>query len=233
MREYPDDPPEDDFPYAKPSVSAWVTAAAVALAVFVLGGFIKTYRQLDALREESRREINDLRSQVETLKNGATMAIQPPARESRIAPLPQARQRLPRQPDRQLERNSSQPAEPQPRIHIPEIDDTERGLTYSFGRSSRPSQLAQASAGLQPGAGSVSPSSPYRCQVIAVNNVQKRLMVEGGENVGLNVGSRLELSRQGRWIGDLRVLEVFDNLAACEVLHATLPPEPGDIVRMP
>ena len=48
-----DDDYDYDFPYAKPPVSAWIAVASVALAVFVLGGFIKTYRQLESLREES------------------------------------------------------------------------------------------------------------------------------------------------------------------------------------
>ncbi len=72
-----------------------------------------------------------------------------------------------------------------------------------------------------------------RIKVIAVNTGMKKIMVEGGRDRGIAEGKRLELSRSGRWIGDLRVVAVFDNISACEVLHCTMTPEPGDLVRLP
>lgn len=76
--------------YGRPSVSAWVAAASVAFAFFLLGGFIKTYRQLESLREESRREIAELRESVRRLQT-----VQPPQptasrAQPRFTPLSQA-----------------------------------------------------------------------------------------------------------------------------------------------
>ncbi|MCD8351512.1 MAG: hypothetical protein LUC93_12970 [Planctomycetaceae bacterium] len=76
--------------YGRPSVSAWVAAAAVAFAFFLLGGFIKTYRQLESLREESRREIAELRESVRRLQIVQPSQSTAGRTQPRFTPLPQA-----------------------------------------------------------------------------------------------------------------------------------------------
>lgn len=219
MREYRDKGYPDEIFCRPPAYSAWIAAASLAFAFFVLGGFIKTYRQLESLREESRREIRELRAVVESLRS--PQSVSTASNSSRVAPLPRARRiessatassaAVGIQP-----RNAGQVENASARLSLPEIDGERQRFTYTIGRTSSDGSITK-------------PQS----QVVAVNNLQKRIMVEGGRNLGLGEGSRLELSRQGKWIGDLRVLDVFDTLSFCEVLHATLPPEPGDIVRLP
>lgn len=214
---------EEHLPYGRPSVSAWIAAVAVAFAVFVLGGFIKTYRQLETLRDESRREIRELRQSIDGVRVAAQAAPHaaqtgrlpslpplPPASRlpqssSRAAALPSARQQQDKTPLREAAQRL-----------FPEMEDTGRGVTYEFGRKSDPGK-----------------NRLPQCQVISVAGPQRRVIIEGGRNSGLSEGLRLELSRGGRWIGDLRIIEVYDSMAACEVLHATLPPQPGDAVRLP
>ncbi len=219
MREYREREDEELYAYGRPSVSAWVAALAVAFSFFVLGGFIKTYMQLESLREESRREIRDLKSAIDSLQLSAQpVAVrQPQKRVSLLPPAPRSSSRL----------SDPVPASPPPaREFLAEIDEENPRLTYSIGRSSRREEG---------GYGALRPheEEAASCQVVAVNSAQKVLMVEGGRNRGLEPGSRLELSRRGRWIGDLRVTNVFETMSSCEVLHATVNPEPGDVVRTP
>lgn len=210
------------FPYGRPSVSAWVAAASVAFAVFLLGGFIKTYRQLDLLREESRLEIAELRNAMRLLQ--ARLSAVP------AAPAP-ARSRLPSINDtaaaRQERPQSAPVPAPPPRFEplvpvasVPQPEDD--GLRYQWGRTSG----APASRALVTVTGGQS-------QVVSVSGENKRVMIEGGRDVELAEGARLELCRDGRWIADLRVQDVFGNQSLCEVLHATHPPRPGDTVRLP
>lgn len=235
----PDDP-DDLIPYRRPSVSAWVAVAAVAFAVFTLGGFIKTYLQLEQLRDDSRREIGELRAQLDTLRLANRIAAVPSARavaSARTLPEPTLRpaERRLRPAGRAGSAPLRTPTDPARVMAEAEdlcLTDGENGkgnrVTYTFGRSS-----AAPAETLALGDDFESPVPAFRGEVVAVNNSQKRLMAEGGRDVGLELGARLELSRQGRWIGDLRVLEVFDSMSACEVLHSTQTPEPGDTVRMP
>lgn len=226
------------MPYKRPSTAAWVAAAAVTFAVFTLGGFIKTYLQLEQLRDESRREISTLRSQLDSLRiNGRNTA--PASARSRPAtrPLPDSTTRAPRSRTAERAGSTASRSAPDPAKVMAEAEnlcpadapgDTRGRVTYTFGRSS-----AAPAETLALGDDFKSPAPAFRGEVVAVNNAQKRLMVEGGRNFGIELGARLELSRLGRWIGDLRVLEVFDSMSACEVLHSTQLPEPGDTVRMP
>lgn len=246
MREYRRDESGDPFPYERPHLSAWIAAVAVAFSFFLLGGFIKTYRQLDALREESRKEIQELRDMIKKLQPQAGAAA---SRQSTpwMTHLPQPSMSQPSMPQpagapRQTPRieESAAAVERRPEaLRPPETPrlpaaDSEAGdtkLTYEWGWKSKSASPDAASGGLKAGvrpggAGSLS-------QVISVASAQKKLMVEGGRNIGLEDGGRLELARGGRWIGDLRVLEVYDNMASCEVLHSILPPQPGDSVRIP
>lgn len=210
------------FPYGRPSVSAWVAAASVAFAVFLLGGFIKTYKQLEQLQEESRNEIAELRDSIRRLQ--VQQAVNQSPSRSRLPSLASAASAQP-QPDPRAQYRPERPStaiDPAP-IALPTYEEPEqRGIRYQWGRTSgaQPSRtLATASGG---------PS-----QVVSVSGANKRVMIEGGRDVGLAEGARLELCRDSRWIADLRVQDVFGNQSSCEVLHATQPPQPGDTVRMP
>jgi hypothetical protein len=221
MREYRNRDEEEFASYAKPPVSAWVAGLAVAFAFFVMGGFIKTYLQLEALREESRHEIRELKAAIETIRSApnAPSSRQP---QKRIALLPQASRT--RAIDAPLASSPSAPGRPL----LADIEDERtrpNGVTYSIGRSTR-------RAGDGYGAVVGEREKPV-CQVVAVNSAQKLIMVEGGLDQGLSSGARLELSRAGRWIGDLRVVDVFETMSSCEVLLSTIMPEPGDVVRTP
>ncbi|MCD8138839.1 MAG: hypothetical protein LUE17_03510 [Planctomycetaceae bacterium] len=228
--------------YGRPSVSAWVAAAAVAFAFFLLGGFIKTYRQLESLREESRREIAELRESVRRLQ---TVQPPPPAvsrSQPRFTPLAQAAGR--RETDNPGFSQSLQPTPSSsmmsaasaasslrpagretPRLleeaMLSEYGDGQERPRYQVGRrgSGDNGQLLSATGG--------------PAQVVSVSTAHKRIMVEGGRDLSLGEGERLELVRDGRWIADLRVVDVFDYQSSCEVLHATIAPIPGDTVRRP
>lgn len=219
--------------YGRPSVSSWVAAAAVAFAFFVLGGFIKTYRQLEDLQEESRREIDNLEDSVRMLRSRLETGMAEAPQSYRVQPLPPPR-RSERdvQNDRDIrnDRASALPAGA-PRMPDPGLlseferygaaEEADFRPRVQFGRRSN-----EASRQLLT-------SSGTPCQVVSVSGVNKRLMIEGGRDVSLAEGARLELCRDGRWIGDLRVVDVFDNQSSCEVLHVTAAPEPGDTVRLP
>ncbi len=205
------------FPYGRPSVSSWIAAASVAFAVFLLGGFIKTYRQLETLEADSRREIASLRDAVRRLQ---TERFAAPAAERRRAAAPYAESAAP----------APLPPAPRPPALSPaggalsafEGAGGQDGVRYQWGRTSG----APESRMLKTASGAES-------QVVSVSAANRRIMIEGGRDVDLVEGARLELCRDGRWIADLRVQDVFGNQSLCEVLHATVTPQPGDTIRMP
>lgn len=234
--------------YGRPSVSAWIAAAAVAFAFFILGGFIKTYRQMEAMREEYQYEIADLRETVRRLREDRVVLDQrqagrggPGYQAPRLEALPPARRESGRDyRDPRVQQSHDygtqgygapqQPMQQQPQSHslrpvpppdfLNEFEDSvaERpryqvGRTYEGGDA----RLLGAGGGA--------------AQVISVSSDRKRVIVEGGRDLGLSEGARLELCRDGRWAADLRVLDVYDNQSSCEVLHATTPPQPGDTIR--
>ncbi len=225
LRELPEPAKEEPIvTYGRPSVSSWVAAAAVAFAFFVLGGFIKTYDQLEDLRAESRQEINDLRDSVRVLQSQLASGgreARPMAQGYRVQPLPPARR------DRLAQRDEWEPAPLQRRSPDPgliaDFDSYEEQPApkprVQFGRVSNEESRQLLGVSGTP------------CQVVSVSSANKRIMIEGGRDVSLVEGARLELCRDGRWIGDLRVVDVFANQSSCEVLHSTLAPEPGDTVR--
>jgi hypothetical protein len=226
LRELPELEKEEPIvTYGRPSVSSWVAAAAVAFAFFVLGGFIKTYGQLENLREESRREIGDLRDSVRQLHAqlalGGGREMRPVAQGYRIQPLPPARRdRLPRQDGWEA---------PSVLQRMPDSGLTSGFDSYDEQNESKPRVQFGRSSNEE--SRQIIGVSGTPCQVVSVSGVNKRVMIEGGRDVSLIEGMRLELCRDGRWIGDLRVLDVFDNQSSCEVLHTTLAPEPGDTIR--
>lgn len=222
--------------YGRPTTAAWVAAVSVAFAVFILGGFIKTYRQLESIKTEAKRDIQELRDALDALRNN------PSASDSAARA---------RQQPRVAEQRPLEPPEANP-ASVPAASGTEERFaagawnaeaedgggrrreplfTTASGMSSFIPADKRKPSGAAPAA--AKPSEAGRIKVIAVNSGQKKIMVEGGRDLGIAEGGRLEMSRSGRWIGDLRVVAVFDNISACEVLHCTTPPEPGDLVRLP
>ncbi len=215
---------DSHFPPSRPSVSAWVAAASVAFAVFLLGGFVKTYRQLEQLQEESRREIAELRESVRRLQGRIAAAPAPAPPRSRLPSIGEAVRggRDPGEPPAEA-RGRLRPGGADDPAAVSSLDGEEQnGIRYQWGRTSgaRQSRMLSTTGG--------SPS-----QVVSVSGANRRVMIEGGRDIGLTEGSRLELIRGGRWIADLRVQDVFGNQSSCEVLHATQTPLPGDTVRMP
>ncbi|MDR3078405.1 MAG: hypothetical protein LBV15_06550 [Planctomycetota bacterium] len=205
------------FPFGRPPASAWIAAGAVAFALFVLGGFIRTNRQLENLREESQREIRDLRAQMESLRGQGVPDAARRQLSRRVVPLPIASERKdePGEGRPPAARPPPDPGRPTPPETAAAPAESPRSRpSYEFGRRS-----AEAAPNATP------------LQVLSVS--QKRLMIDGGRNANLSGGARLELSRNGRWIGDLRITDVYDSMAVCEILHSTLPPRPGDTARLP
>ena len=200
------------FAYGRPSSSAWIAAGAVAFALFALGGFVKTYRQLETLREESRREIRELRAALDALR-GQTPSARTAVPAKRLPPATRT-DSGPIRPTKSPE-SAFAPIFPSPEDTGVSVPETRLGsLGIEFGRKAAP---ATAEMRLFP----------------VISASRKRVMVEGGREDGLANGSRLEVSRAGRWIADARIIEVYDSLAACEILHAARPPRPGDAARLP
>jgi hypothetical protein len=181
-----------------------MAAGAVAFAFFVLGGFVKTYWQLENLREESRREIQELRASLAALRGQPAAGPRPGG----MSPLPPARRTY--FPGRPIGSGGEARAAPETR---PPPAEREGALAF---RRLGDGTAAEAAASFQ---------------VISVS--EKRLLVEGGRSAGFSEGMRLELSRNGRWIADSRIIEIFDSMSVCEILHATQPPLPGDSARPP
>lgn len=232
--------------YGRPSVSAWIAAAAVAFAFFVLGGFIKTYRQLESLREESRQEMAELRETIRRLREDravvgpAAGGYQPP----RFQALPPARrdyyeEQRPAAPQPQgygetrqepVRRSGLRP-EPAPTAPHSARPAADPGYLDQFVEPAIERPRYQLGRTYESGEERLIGAGGGACQVISVSNDRKRLIVEGGRDLGLNEGARLELCRDGRWTADIRIVDVYDSQSSCEVLHATVPPQPGDTIR--
>lgn len=220
IRDYHDrDYDLDDFPYRRPAISSWIAAAAVAFAFFTLGGFIKTYRQLEALREESRQEIEELRRNVKRLQaqpSAPAPARRPAFEVDRLPDVAPRRNAATRRPDAGGEGGSPlRPARAAPdlsRMAALDKETEKRGVNVVFGNRNPDGGIPEAS------------------QVISVS-APKTLMVEGGRDLGRRERDRLALYRDGNWIADIRVVEVFDTMSSCEILLSTSPPQPGDSAR--
>ena len=222
MRDYRDSD-LDEFDYSRPSLSAWVAVGAAAVAVFMAGGLVKTYRQLEEVREENRKEIQELRQTVRTLRESGQVVVPNSGtrgRPPRTQPLPGtsrptgARPRSDAAAARPI-RPPSAGAEPIPSLPDTQSGEDKGGTKVSFGRKSPEDPYAALRANLQ---------------VISVSNDHKRVIIEGGRNIEIAEGARLKITRAGAWIGDLRVLDVYADQSACEIIHATRQPAPGDKV---
>ncbi|MDR0363351.1 MAG: hypothetical protein LBJ46_11825 [Planctomycetota bacterium] len=217
-------------PYRRPSVSAWIAAVAVAIAVFVLGGYIKTYRLYESFKVEAEAELQKVRAELtegramlatrETTKTGTPAPTSKSPASSSVKSIPPALGVRP------------EPVKPPTEPAIPSASD-QSGETSSQRRPTvtADSGLSSLFIGVrkkQSNAGTL-----LKLQVIAVDNEQKQVLIEGGLDRAFAEGERLELMRNGRWFGDLRVIKVLDIMSACEVLMSTSIPEPGDLVRLP
>ncbi|MDR2392257.1 MAG: hypothetical protein LBE84_11340 [Planctomycetota bacterium] len=215
MRDGRESDSEEYFAYGRPSPSAWIAAGAVAFALFTLGGFIKTYRQLETLREESRREIREFRAALDALRGQES-----PSRTASPA------KRMPLPPAARRDRGPIPPGKSQENAFAPIIPSPERAdvSVLESGREYFGGEFVRKAA-------PVAAAEPRRFSVTSAS--RKRVMVEGGREDGFMNGSRLEISRGGRWIADVRIIELFDSMAACEILHVAQPPRPGDVARLP
>lgn len=234
-----EEPPPDT--YVRPSTSAWVATASVIFAIFILGGFIKTYRQLEEVQEASRQEIDELRDELRRLQSqfaAGERQTRQQVQGYRVQPLPPARRDRRASQDYwepPVERTNPPPTQQRgplrpegaPRARVfDELSDfseyeepEQRKPRVQFGRRSAEESRQLLSISGTP------------CQVISVSSSTRRLMIEAGRDMGLVEGGRLELARDGRYIGELRILDVYDTQSSCEVLHSTEDPRPGDTVR--
>lgn len=231
MREYREPENNDLMTYGKPPVSAWIAVAAVAFSFIVLGGFIHTYRQLEQLRKESRREIEKLRqttgrlqSQLDSARighrqagNGAAPAQAGQWRE----PGPEhGFGAAPERPDG-LSLGSGNGWDSEADTPIGDRSGPESGRVKArFGRSS-------ADEGLAP----LWDNDP--CRVVSVDMEQKRLIIDGGRDRMLREGMGVELSRGQSYIAEARILAVHANQSVCEIGVARADPAPEDLVRIP
>lgn len=236
MREYREPENRDVMSYGKPSVSAWIAVAAVAFSFIVLGGFVHTYRQLEQLRNESRREIDKLRQTTGRLQSQLDSARLSQRRAGNgAAPAPSAMRRREREPE-----DAYDGAYPMPeRLDGPgrspgngwnsdigvllagERTEPEPGRVKArFGRRS-------ADEGLEP----MWEGDP--CRVVSVDMEQKRLIIDGGRDRMLREGMGVELSRGQSYIAEARILAVHANQSVCEIGVARSDPAPDDLVRIP
>lgn len=252
-RNDPIPPSRDDslLTYGRPSTSAWIAAAAVAIAFFLLGGFIKTYRQLEAVREDARLESAELRETIRRLRDELApgrYAAKPaqyverqfPERQyaqPRIQPLPPSRRNsypvdAPPLPDvgySQFTQTRPQP-EPQMPPQTPAAAQA-RGGSETLYRNEFP-QVDPGGGGYAHGVEErLANAKGQTCQVVSVSRDKKRLLIEGGRDVGMERGMGLEFSRNGRSMGEVKVIEVYGNQSVGEVVRAAVVPQPGDTVR--
>lgn len=218
---------EERFLPRRPTGSALIALIAVAVAIFVLGGFIRTYRQLGALREDYKRKTAEL----ETLKrqqnrSGAFI----PRRQSamNLPPLPPANRRVrpARLPTVETPsgetgawsevKSSLQAGDPLPGFDLEE-QPVSRRPTVRFGRRSGEGEGDGASGG--------------KLRVIAASDEKKLVLVEGGRDHGMKRGEAMELSRDGTYFAEVRVAKVYDNQSLCEVTLGKFAPQPDDMVR--
>ena len=235
MRDYRDYDHDHFFTYGRPSVSSWIAAAAVAFAVFVLGGFIKTYRQLEkahqqlektdkqliTLREESRREIRQLRTMLENLgtSNSTMDGYVGRSGSSRMRNEPGLGARHQEEGYRQTPASRSTAANSNSSLrYLAGLEDTRPGLTFELGRRSDLS--GQPQSHLMP------------LRVHTRSNDSRQIMIDGGTEAGIEKNAGLEVFRDGRWVAELRVLEAFDTHSVCEITHAVSPPQQGDLIRV-
>lgn len=229
--EYDDESFDLGNSYGKPSRAAIIAGAAVALAVFMFGAFIKTYKQLESVRYESKSETAVLKQEIEDLRQCIARGdTQLPPTSASLA----AARRDTTIPPRAVAVQEQAEIRFSPVASFADDQPQEnQSRTPTISAASGMSAFLAASKSKDTETPARQQSEENRIRVIAVNSGQKKLMAEAGRDKGIAEGGRLELSRSGRWIGDLRVVAVFDNISACEVLHYTMLPEPGDIVRVP
>lgn len=234
MRERDQQEFEEYFPYRRLSQSALVAVVSAIFAIFVLGGLVKTYLQLDA----TRTELAQMRRENEALKDAVrrTRARSRPAYASapeyyeRVRPLPSAprdfEQSLPglRGPLREIDagrspqRSALAVRRPPPYVEPPTRilpEDAAVSLPV-YGPASRNSGEGPAEGGRK---------------IVAVDYARKQLVVDGGRNVGVREGELLAVYRGRELLADLRVTEVYESMARCEFRHYAVEPVPGDLVR--
>ncbi|MDR1612317.1 MAG: hypothetical protein LBT97_05975 [Planctomycetota bacterium] len=228
-----EDDGERSSPYGSPTTAAWIAFIAVAVMLFVVGGYIKSYREFDAYKAKSRIQILKLNQELKDLRTATRERTheRPPAAARSEEPHPEITDLTP-----SIRRNNhalSSPPTPPPAVNAPSgADDIPEGRQ----QSSRPGITAESGLSILFAGGRkeiAAADQQARIEIKAMDKDLKRVIVTGGRNRGFSEGRRLELSRNGRWIGDIRVVAISDVLSMCEILHYIARPEPGDAVRSP
>lgn len=249
MREQDERHFDDSFPYRRPSLAAYVAVATAMFAFIVLGGFIKTYRQLDMTRSElaqTRRENEALKDALRRSKSQRRNAYSVRPDQSYqyepLRPLPSAvREPELSPPDPRSRARDAGTARsalrPDPGFHY----DEPSGLAARRAPppvQERPPPLFSEDApvstpvyGRAPHTvgGPLRPAETDR-RIVAVDYVRKQLVVDGGRDVGATEGELLAAYRGREHLADLRITEVYDSMARCEFQQFGAEPVPGDLV---
>lgn len=63
--------------------------------------------------------------------------------------------------------------------------------------------------------------SSESAKILASNEAQRRVMLSVGASSGIQPGKRFTVWRGGKYVGDIRVIRVFSNMSACEIVTPT------------
>ncbi|MCM8789592.1 MAG: hypothetical protein NC916_01020 [Candidatus Omnitrophica bacterium] len=75
------------------------------------------------------------------------------------------------------------------------------------------------------------PSSSGEAKVLSVNKENNFVIIDKGAKDGIRVGNSFVVEREGKGISELEVIQVRDNIAACDIKKQTTPIRVGDIVK--
>ena len=218
-----DDPFEDFRSYERPSASAWIAVVAVMFAVFVLGCLIRTYRQLEIVKHETGKQIQELRAAVAALKAvGAGAEALPGGGHPNLQQLPSPRPRV--SGDDYIDFIS--PVSTGTGAGKDDRQDAPFVMTSASGLSSL---LVRGHAEAEPDGR----EDHARLTAISADMDLKRVFIEGGRDRSLAPRDSVELYRNGKFVAKLLVLDVFDAASVCEITHSALMVEVGDQVRLP
>jgi len=68
-------------------------------------------------------------------------------------------------------------------------------------------------------------------KIMAVNRDSNFVIIDVGEEAGINVGNSFQVYRDGKSIANIEVIQVRNNMAACDIKKETRPIKVGDTVK--
>jgi hypothetical protein len=66
---------------------------------------------------------------------------------------------------------------------------------------------------------------------MAVNRDNNFVIIDLGEETGINVGNSFQVYRDGKSIANIEAIQVRSDMAACDIKKETRPIKVGDIVK--